>query len=361
MRIFFYHQQNFTLFIFFIFLFSINIIFTHEEHIITSYDNTPIYTCFIPAQQEIKCSPTILWVHGFGIHSDYNLEAINHLAAHGYNSINFDTRKHGKTNILSIDNQKNTQKNIFSRMPAHSTWISLSSRDIQTIYSYYKPRITGKFFIVAHSMGGLITCSHLQEPSPIPVDAVILSAPCLGIHTDYIPRWKQFLLRILGTLFPHWSFAVKGTYHRDKTTRDAQVTLHKKQDQLIIKSGTAGDFADILSTCKKVIKNASTLRVPLYIFLSGQEKIVDNQQAKLFYKSLPQDLPKSITLFNDMRHSLLNDIGREYVFKTIYKIFEQYVHPQETAVAYTPLNFNYEDGIITCPIPAWRMNETDIM
>jgi len=286
--------------------------YSFEENIIPSHDNTKMYTLFLPALINHPDNPTILWIHGYGKHSHYMLEAMHHLAEHGYNSIGFDVREHGRT-----------EKNGYT---ARDTFID-ASQDLENIYDYYQQKITGKFFIVAHSMGSLVAIRHLQETpnTALPIDAIILSAPCFGVHAQHMSLLKIFYIKTLGYLMPSLEYSTKEEDLKNPATRDEQYLHYESQDPLIVNTINLGLASLSLYHVSQALQLAHTISIPTHILMSELDKTVDNQKIHEFYHSLSPTLEKSLTLCHDMNHSLLNELGREYIFEKIHEIFQHYL------------------------------------
>jgi len=280
-----------------------------EENSIKSHDGIQLYTLFFPALVKHPDNPTVIWVHGYGKHSHYHLDGMHYLASHGYNSISFDMREHGRTE------KQNTITDKFSE----------ASCDIKTIYSYYKKRINKNIFIIAHSLGGLMAIRHLQSEQPIPIRALVLSAPCLGPHPSLLPITRFVFIKMMSALFPFWEFSTEKADITGHATHDSTILDWESQDKLIVKKTNIAMLNFGLYHCEQAIKDAHKLSMPSHILMSESDTTVDNNKIKDFYHSLKPSLEKSLTIYHELYHSLLNELGREHIFETIYKRFQKYL------------------------------------
>jgi len=286
----------------------------YQESHITSCDGTELYSVFMPAHAPARINtpapeqiPTIIWVHGYGKHCQRYLHAMTYFAQHGFSSIGFDIRGHGRS----------------GGQRAHLEKFSDCLDDFDAVYQFYKDKINGKLFIIAHSMGSLLAIRHLEQDSQLPIDATILTAPCLDIHAQHLPRYKRFAIKIVSKIFPRWKVPI------DSQEKKFRYTHHTTQDILPdpynLTSGTLKSISQALTTFDTALHEAHKISKPIHIIMGGQDAIVDNIKTQKFYSYLPDDLEKSIITYDDMYHSILHEVDREQIFERITGIFNKHI------------------------------------
>ncbi len=117
----------------------------------------------------------MLFLPGRGDMYEKYLETLDYYAQAGWNVTAIDWRGQGGSGRLLTD------PNV-GHIDDFATWIA----DLKAFYAVWQAEHAGLHVVVAHSMGGHLTMRALVEKAIRP-DAVILSAPMLGIQTGGLP------------------------------------------------------------------------------------------------------------------------------------------------------------------------------
>ena len=118
---------------------------------------------------------SLLFLPGRGDHYEKYLETLDRFARAGWNVTAVDWRGQGGSGRLLADAH-------IGHIGDFATWIA----DLKFFYSRWKSENAGPHVVVAHSMGGHLAMRALVE-NAIDPDAVIMSAPMLGIQSGGLP------------------------------------------------------------------------------------------------------------------------------------------------------------------------------
>jgi alpha-beta hydrolase superfamily lysophospholipase len=173
-----------------------------------------------------------------------------------------------------------------------------------------------KTFILAHSLGGLITLTKMLDPSlgyPYPLDGLIFSSPCIRPLTVLAPI-STALLPKLDKLSP--KLHIPMIYSGKDLTRDPVRANDFDTDTLIPKYISVRMAKEVLQASSKIIGLSYYLRVPSLFLIAGSDKIVDSQSTMLFAHGIDKQLTKIIK-YPDHYHELWNEIDRQDIFQTM--------------------------------------------
>jgi lysophospholipase len=118
---------------------------------------------------------SLLFLPGRGDHYEKYLETLAYYADAGLRVTAIDWRGQGESGRLLADPH-------VGHIDDFATWIA----DLQYFWSAWKRETPGPHVVMAHSMGGQLAMRALVEQAMDP-DAVVLSAPMLGIQTGGLP------------------------------------------------------------------------------------------------------------------------------------------------------------------------------
>ncbi len=155
----------------------------------------------------------VVIVHGYGEHSSRHSVVAEKLAGDGYFVYAFDLRGHGRSS---------GPRCFVDRFSEYSDDLKESVLRVRDICP------GRQLFILAHSMGGLIS-AELAADRSVRLDGMILSAPSLMLGSDF-PEWKKMLVIFLSRLFPRLP-----SVHIDcrSLSRDDEVVRLYREDPLV--------------------------------------------------------------------------------------------------------------------------------
>jgi lysophospholipase len=175
-----------------------------EERFWNAEDGWPIRRIDWHADTKNGSKPrgSILFLPGRGDHYEKYLETLAYYAALGWSVTSIDWRGQGMSGRF-LANQ------YVGYIDDFSTWIA----DLKFFYAQWKAEKTGPHVVIAHSMGGHLAMRALVEKAIDP-DAVIMSAPMLGIQSGGLPMainhaFAKMMVAIGRGKLPAWKVSEK--------------------------------------------------------------------------------------------------------------------------------------------------------
>lgn len=145
---------------------------------------------------------SMLFLPGRGDHYEKYLETLAYYAAQGWKVTAIDWRGQGASGRLLSDPE-------VGHIDDFSTWIA----DLRFFWKQWKAETPGPHVVLAHSMGGQLAMRALVEKAIDP-DAVVMSAPMLGIQTGGLPlslnhAFAKLMCKIGRAELPAWKVSEK--------------------------------------------------------------------------------------------------------------------------------------------------------
>lgn len=233
----------------------------------------------------------ILIVHGLHEHCLRYAHVADALNKIGLNVYTFDLRGHGqsqglKVNIKSVDEYR---------------------EDVETVYRNIPKNIP--FFILGHSMGGLIVADFLLFNERNDVNGAILSGPALELGEDISPILIK-IVNLIGGLLPNLP-----TQKLDVklVSRDPAEVEKYAKDPLNYLGGTkAGLGKALLNRITETKPKFESFDYPVLIMHGGVDKITNiNGSKALFAQSKSVD--KTFKEWEGAFHEIFNETNKSEV------------------------------------------------
>lgn len=237
----------------------------------------------------------IFIVHGIAEHLDRYDHVAQFLNQNGYSVIRFDLRGHGKS-----EGKRGYIKSFRDYI-----------EDVQTVFDAHKGTHNVLF---GHSMGALIT--HLFMTQDNGFECSITSAG----PTWYI-KDVQFV-RYIG--FKYYSFLkVKNNLARNMLSHIEKVEDDYMRDPLVLKSYYINLIGEMFVKGVKHLNRNLTHHTKPILMLHGQlDKIVPVEFSERLFNLLIQD-DKSLKVYPNDWHEILNELDRDVVLNDIYEWLEK--------------------------------------
>ena len=168
------------------------------------------------------------------------------------------------------------------------------------------------FVLFGHSMGGLITADFLLQHQSEFVAAVLTGA---AIQSPQQPSSiVLFVNRVIASVMPRL-----GVLRMDASgiSRDPQVISDYENDPLVYRGkATAGLVTALISAMKRVVENATSIRLPLLIMHGSVDSLTAVEGSKLLHDSISSE-DKKIVIYDGLYHEILNEPERKNVMEDI--------------------------------------------
>lgn len=184
---------------------------------------------------------------------------------------------------------------------------------IETIESWVREALKYELpvFLFGHSMGGLAIIRSLQEKD-LPIEAVILSSPCLGL-TSPPPRHLDVLSHGLNVVLP--SLRMDSHLEPGLATRNADVKKLDENDPLYVRKVSIRWYRELIRAIKLAHQNSSKFPdKPLLVMQGGDDQIVDKIAVSSWFNTLPIH-EKMFKEWDKLYHEIFNEPERENVFR----------------------------------------------
>lgn len=233
----------------------------------------------------------LLIVHGLHEHCERYQHVATHLNSIGVNVYTFDLRGHGKSGgpkniIKDIDEYRQDVENVYRTIP----------KDIP-------------FFILGHSMGGLIVFHFLMFQERTDIAGVIFSGAALEVGEDITPLTVK-AVKVIGKILPQLKTE---KLNPDNITRDKKEVELYKTDPLITRHGAKAGLGLALINA---IQDAKTMfkdfNFPVLIMHGGDDKIT-NPKGSIALYDLCASQDKSLQIWEGAYHEIFNEINKKEV------------------------------------------------
>ena len=237
-----------------------------------------------------------LIVHGLAEHSDRYDEFVEYFLARGVACYAVDLRGHGhsdgkRVHVDSFDDYR---------------------RDVEAVRKIAAEQHPGlPFFLVGHSMGGVVVLRNLLlDPSGL--DGAIVSSPGLAAHPGVHPPLPILLLaKLLVKIAPR--LQVPSGLPAKYVSRDPQVVADYEADPLVTKTASSGWYHAMLAAQREVRSRPADLDLPLLLMQSGDDRLVDPQATESWARSAPDDLV-TYRMWDGLYHEMFHEPEKNDVF-----------------------------------------------
>lgn len=268
---------------------------TYKSSTIKGSGGIQLGTHYWPA---VMPKATLLIVHGYAEHGYRYNEFAKFLNESGIEVYAYDQRGHGVSEGLK------------AYIESFDVMVDDLNKVIQNITNSDVKR---PFFLMGHSMGGLVVTKYCIERQPDFIKGVITSGAALKLDEDLSPM-LQMLAPLLAFFFPKMK-----TEPLDKKylTRSPDNLKSYMSDPLNYLEGTrARTGAEMIKTIKDTSKKLDQFRLSLLAMHGTGEKLTDPKGTKALYEqSINSD--KTLKLYDGLYHELIHEPEKEMVMNDI--------------------------------------------
>ncbi len=256
------------------------------------------YRCWVPAEPRA----VLLLAHGLAEHSGRYGDFASFFADAGFATYALDFPGHGRS-----DGKRGHIRDFQEYTDALGALLSparVAHPDIP-------------FVLFGHSMGGLIAADFLLQHQSEFVAAVLTGA---AIQSPQQPSSiVLFINRVIASVMPRL-----GVLRMDASgiSRDPQVISDYENDPLVYRGkATAGLVTALFSAMKRVVENATSIRLPMLIMHGSVDSLTAVEGSKLLHDSISSE-DKKIVIYDGLYHEILNEPERKNVMVDILQWLE---------------------------------------
>jgi acylglycerol lipase len=251
----------------------------------------------------------MILIHGFNAHSGYMIWPAEQFAANGLACYALDLRGRGKSEGERFYVEK----------------FSDYLEDVDKLVSIAKAENPNlPVYVLGHSAGGVIATSYVFEHQ-----AEIAGLICESFAYDVgLPDAVELILKGVSYLTPHLHvFSLKNA----DFSRFPEVVEAMNNDPLIAnESQPAETAAEMLKAADRLTENFPKFTVPVLIIHGTADHVTQPAGSQRFY-DMAGSPDKTLKLYENHYHDLLNDVDRELVMADIQSWIDQRL-PVQTMV-----------------------------
>ncbi|MDX1420922.1 MAG: alpha/beta hydrolase [Rubricoccaceae bacterium] len=264
----------------------------HTPGTLPAHDGLALFTRRWWPDREARA--VVLLVHGIGEHSGRYAYPAAHLLLHDVAVLAYDHRGHGQSEGLRT--YVDDFEEYVSDLALVHEWAEREAGDLP-------------FFLMGHSLGGLIVARYLVDRRPEGLRGVILSSPALQIPSDLSPLLQR-LSGVLSRLVPRLRLTRLDLTH---LSRDPRVRRAYEEDPLTDKKGVRARLgAEVLETTRLVRQHPEAFTAPLLLFHGTADRITDPDGSRWLHTNAPSE-DKTLRLYEGLYHETMNEPEREQV------------------------------------------------
>lgn len=234
-------------------------------------------------------------VHGSGEHHGRYEWMIDKWRSEGFHVVMGDLPGHGET----------TRR--LGHIDSFDEYIEAVAEWVEEGETYGLP-----VFLLGHSLGGLIVIRSMVEKR-FPVQAVILSSPCLGlVHPP--PKVMKAAARAVNSIAPKMRVRIKSTSNNPSATRNEERLKIDAEDPLMVTKVSIRWYNELDRAMKHTSEPAGFPDVPLLIMQAGDDKIVDKHIVAGWFNRLSIK-DRTYKEWDSLYHEIFNEPERDGVFR----------------------------------------------
>ena len=227
-------------------------------------------------------------VHGLGEHSGRYLALAEDLAKKGISLWILDLRGHGqsggeKGHVESFDDYTDDVRCVVD--------LALEGKPADT-----------KFFLLGHSMGGLVAIGFALEHQDL-IEGLVVSSPALGVAAP-IPAVKKVAAALAARILPR--LGIKNELDPQHVSRDPEIVRQYIEDPLVHNRVSTNFYIQFLKAVKTAFLRAADIKIPILIQIAGADRIVNAQDVVAFFEALTVP-DRELKVYDGLYHEIYNE------------------------------------------------------
>jgi alpha-beta hydrolase superfamily lysophospholipase len=231
-------------------------------------------------------------VHGHGDHSGGLQNLLDKLVEHDFITYAFDLRGHGKS---------------FGTRGFIKNWDEYRG-DLHTFRAMVESQNPNlPLFLIGHSLGGVISLEYCMVHGE-GITGLAAIAPAISYKVKPIER---LLIPIMSKIKP--DYTITSASNQNLLTKDPKMIKRLNSDVLRHNTVTPGLGQGLLKTVSNLVKNASSITLPLLLQFGLKDEITPPQKLRDFFHLLGSK-EKVMKEYDEMRHRPFDEVGREQFY-----------------------------------------------
>jgi len=264
------------------------------EETLTAFDGLKLHVEAFDAT--LPARATVVMVHGFSAHCGMFRHVSAALARAGFAVTAFDCRGHGRS----------------QGRPGYVRRFSDYADDLGRVIARARERSPGlPLAVAAHSHGVAVTLDYLFRGVGT-FDAFVAAAPYLDLKMK-VPLYKRMLSPVLGVLWP--TLTMSNEIALDVTCSNPEARAVMAADPLVGHVATPRWFNEVRATQARLRASASALKVPTFMPVAGDDRLVDSVAAIAFAKAAGPIV--DLKVYEKLFHELYLEADRDVVIADV--------------------------------------------
>ena len=272
-----------------------------EDHF-RGYDNIEL---FYQSWEVDEARGTIVVTHGQAEHSECYNRLAESLATFGWNTIGWDLRGHGRSE---------GKRGYAGSFADYVKDLKIFSEKIFTNKKNHP------YFLLGHSMGGLINTRALIDYGDMGFKAATFSSPALGLAIE-VPVIKDMAAKILNRWTP--SLTLNNEVKHEELSHDEEIFKSYDNDPLRHDRISLSVYQGMLENFDYVMLNANKITLPVFLQVAGDDLIASRKASERFYERIGSK-QKDLKIYKGFYHEIFNEVDRQ----TVYNDLNQFLQGQ---------------------------------
>lgn len=235
----------------------------------------------------------ILLVHGLAEHMGRYAHVAEHLTRAGYQVTGVELRGHGESE---------------GRRGHVDEW-----RQYVDDFRAASYKIGRSHYVIAHSMGGLVTLDALRKPIGPDILGVCVSNPLLGVSVK-APAIKVWGAGLLSKIWP--TLPLSNELDTNHISRDMAVIKRYEEDPLVYGTITPRWYTEMLSGIDRVFGDAAKATIPLLVLTGDGDRITSVEASRDYFERYGA-VDKDLINYPGLYHELFNEPEKVQVLNDV--------------------------------------------
>lgn len=266
-------------------------------------DGTTIHTVYYPPAEERD--RVIIIAHGLSEHSGRYVHVAERFAKAGYHVYSQDHRGHGRSSGARQYIDRDTH--FITDLKQHYDRIRRKHRDAQ-------------IYMLGHSMGSVISLQFVLT-YPDAIEALTVTGTATDVSST-VPTPVRFLGNLVNRMGKGLPISAPGG--SEILTRDPDMQQWTDDDALIYRGWTKTGIAGyILDMGEQIQARASEITLPILIMHGEADELTPLSGSQIMFDRVRSE-DKTLKIWKEMRHEVLNELEREAVMDLLVDWFDQH-------------------------------------